>query len=291
MKISRRQFLSLCAASGVVAMGGPLAKISAGTTRVVWLQGSGCSGCSVSFLNYIAPQAPETVTDVLLDIIQLQYHPTLMSGAGELAVNAAEEAYNGGGYYLVMEGGIPTAMNGAACWAWSVNGHDVTFQEVVSRYAGRAGALMAVGNCASFGGMSAAAPNPMGVLGLNAFLKTSSAINVAGCPPHPDWIVWTLSQLLSGNRVPVDSYNRPSTIFGRKIHDRCPRRESEEADRWGVDRECLKELGCRGPQTRGNCPTLLWNNRTNWCVDANSLCIGCTEPNFPVVGMSGEAED
>ena len=44
---------------------------------------------------------------------------------------------------------------------------------------------------------------------------------------------------------------------------------------------CLAPKGCKGPETNANCPTILWNNKSNWCVNANAPCYACTEPGFP----------
>ena len=298
MKVSRRDFLKFLGASAAT-LGlsgtdlGRLQKVLASQTgpSVLWLQGAACTGCSESFLNRISSTDPKTAADVLIKSINLMYHPNLMALAGEDAVDQAEAAYNKGGYVLAVEGGVPTALGGNTCWAWSVSGREVTFREVVTTLAGRASAILCVGTCASWGGIPAAPPNPTGVKGVRA-VTGKNTINIAGCPPHPDWIVWAVVQLLLKNSITLDSYGRPRTLFSRTVHDRCPREERDEAHRFGVDNLCLEELGCRGPHTRGNCPTLLWNNRTNWCVDANALCIGCTDPQFPFTQLaSPEADD
>ena len=48
-----------------------------------------------------------------------------------------------------------------------------------------------------------------------------------------------------------------------------------------MDGRCLKELGCKGPETRADCYSRHWNSDTNWCIGANAICIGCTEKGFP----------
>jgi hydrogenase small subunit len=233
----------------------------------------------VSFLDRIASAAPKTAADVLIDAINLTFHPTLMGNAGESAVAVAEQAYEQGNFILVVEGGIPTAFGGACCWAWEVGGQKVTFQQAVQRYSARALKIICAGTCAGWGGMSAAPPNPCGVVGVQSATGRST-INVAGCPPHPDWIVWVISQLLIGAAITVDSYGRPTTLYPRTIHSVCPRRSAEDGD-WGQDGRCLEELGCRGPSTYSTCSTSLFNGATNWCIGANAPCIGCTQPTFP----------
>jgi NiFe hydrogenase small subunit HydA len=245
----------------------------------------------VSFLNRISEQAPETVADVLLEVVVLGYHPTLMAASGAQAVAAAKAIMAEGGYLLVVEGGVPTAFGGAACFAWTVDGQDVTFLEAVRELSSRAAAIACVGNCASFGGVAAAGPNPTGVQSV-AQATGKPTVNVAGCPAHPDWIAWTVAQVVTGASIPLDGLGRPVAIYAGNVHEHCPRREAEdEAGTFGVDRRCLKELGCCGPITSAPCPDMLWNGRSNWCVDANAPCIGCTEPSFPRLGlMTGEVE-
>ena len=135
MNISRRDFLKYCGISAA-AVGlstselGLLEKALASPTgpSVIWLQGSGCTGCSESFLNRIATDGPQTAANVLVEAINLVYHPNLMALAGQDAVAQAEAAYNKGGYLLAVEGGIPTAFGGRACYAWTYNEQEVTFE-------------------------------------------------------------------------------------------------------------------------------------------------------------------
>jgi hydrogenase small subunit len=165
MNISRRAFLDLCKGSAiglgalqVAQLGNLLANPSAPT--VVWLQGASCTGCSVSLLNRISTTAPKTVSDVLVQTINLTYHPNLMAPAGESAVDVLEAAQNKCNFVLAVEGGVPTAFGGAACWAYSTNGTDVTFLSAVKALASRALAVMAVGTCASYGGVPSTGVNP-----------------------------------------------------------------------------------------------------------------------------------
>jgi hydrogenase small subunit len=279
MEISRRDFLKYCgltaaalglSTSQLLLLEEVLANPDGPT--VLWLQGSGCTGCSISFLNYIATAAPTSAADILINNINLAYHPNLMSLAGQGAAEVARQAYDAGGYILAVEGGVPTAFGGRACWAWSYNGEDITFQQAVTDLASRASTLLSIGSCAGFGGIPAAGPNPTQVQSVKA-VTGKNTINIAGCPPHPDWIVYTIVQLLLGNSLPLDAYSRPTAIFGQTVHSTCPRRNREES--------CLAPRGCRGPGTFANCPTVQWNNKANWCVNANAPCYACTEPSFP----------
>lgn len=278
MQISRRDFLKYCGlTAAVLGLGGrelflleeALADPNAPT--VLWMQGAGCTGCSMSFLNYINATAPTSPADILINNINLAYHPNIMSMAGQDAAEVAREAYNRGGYILAVEGGVPQGFEGRACWAWTFNGEEVTFLQAVRDMANRASQILSIGTCAAFGGIPAADPNPANVRSVSS-ATGKQTINIAGCPPHPDWIVQTIVQLLLGNSLPLDASRRPTAIFGDTVHSDCPRRDRDN---------CLWDQGCRGPGTHANCANVQWNNRANWCVNANAPCYACTEPTFP----------
>lgn len=255
---------------------------SPGGPTVLWVQGASCSGCSVSFLNYVSddPSQPEDAADILINVIDLAYHPTLMAGAGGTAVDAMTTAYNAGGYVLIVEGGVPTAFGGNTCWVWSEGGQEVTFLSAVQMLASRAAVVICAGTCSSYGGIPAAPPNPTGVQTVSQVIG-GTTINVPGCPPHPDWLVHVIAEYLAGHSIPLDTLGRPTALFNSTIHQNCPRKNSQEADHWGQFNRCKEELGCRGEDTKGPCVSQYFNEGANWCIGAGAACIGCTEPDFP----------
>ncbi len=289
MQIGRRAFLKYCigaaAALGLdLSVIGALEKAFAAGDGppIIWLNGANCTGCTVSLANLVGTQSPVDVADLLVNTVNLAFHPNLMGAAGDLAVQTLREAVSGD-YVLAIDGGIPTAFDGHTCMLWRENGKEVTAMEAVAELAPNALAVLCVGTCSSFGGIPAGDPNPTGIQSVKA-LTGINTINIPGCPAHPDWIVWTVAQLLSGAAPSLDEDGRPVELFGGdkpRVHDRCPRKGEEEADTFGTDGLCLKELGCKGPKTRADCPTRNWNNGTNWCIGANAICIGCTENGFP----------
>ena len=307
MTISRRSFLGYCIASAAALklssidlLNLRVAMASPNGPTVIWVHGSGCSGCSISFLNRVpgdtdaALSIPGLSTTELLtgtaanSAINLVYHATLMAAAGETAASALMAAAANGNYILVAEGGVSTAFGGACCSPWSHNGEEVTFQKAISDLAARAKSVVAVGTCASFGGVSASGANEPKVLGLAKALPRTNVVNISGCPPHPDWIVWALAVLLGNNGAwpssqGLDSHNRPLALYGKEIHANCPRNNANtpHASTFGVDNQCLIKLGCNGPGTYSPCPSMRWNGGVNWCVDANANCLGCVEPTFP----------
>jgi hydrogenase small subunit len=293
MKVTRRDFLNYCAGSaaalGLTSTLLPLQKALAATSGppIIWIKGASCTGCTISLANRISSTAPVDLADLLIHTIDLVYHPTLMGGAGDLAVQTLQN-YATGSFILAVEGGIPTLYNGKTCTIYSQNGVDVTALAAVQQLAPKAAKVLSIGTCASFGGMGAASPNPTQIKSVSAATGVST-INIPGCPPHPDWIVWTIAQLLSGVTPTLDSSHRPTTLYGRTVHSQCSRVSEPWATSLASTGMCNGNLGCKGRQTHADCPTRQWNNEVNWCVGtvtnngngADSLCQGCTESGFP----------
>ncbi len=287
MKVSRRDFLKYCMGSAA-ALGlecsvlGALEKALAtgAGPQIIWIAASNCTGCTVSLANRISTDQPAGAAELLINTINLAYHPNLMGAAGSLAVQNAIDAENSEYFVLAVEGGVPTAFGGRCCYVWRENGQDKTAMEVVERLAPKAKAVLSIGTCASFGGISGASPNPTGIRSVQD-LTGVSTINIPGCPSHPDWIVGTIAKLLTGSAVDLDSSGRPTDYFTSNIHSTCPRNGQQWATSFGQEGLCLRDRGCKGPNTWGDCTSRKWNGGANWCVGANAPCIGCTEKGFP----------
>ena len=262
---------------------------------VIYLQTAGCSGCAVSMLNSASP----TIKNVLIDQlapgvhINLKFHPVVMAAAGDLAIQVMEDTakQKKGEYVLVVDGAVPTADGGVYGVVGERNGKPVTMQQRVEELAADALAVIAMGTCASFGGIPAAPPNPTGCVSVQKVLAAANInkplINIPGCPPHPDWFVGTVASIiLSGLPKPedLDDFLRPKAFYGKLIHENCPRRayfdEGKFAKKFGEE-GCLYELGCKGPITHADCPIRHWNSGTNWVIGAGAPCNGCTQPEFP----------
>ena len=290
MKLTRRQFIKLFSSSAagvaVTSVYNPqLARAleagKDGKPPVIWLQGAGCNGCSVSLLNTVHPK----IAEVLLQVISLRFHPTLMAGTGKTAFDVVQEtaAAHKGKFILVLEGGIPTADNGIYCTIGERDGHHVTLLDEVQRLAPDAAALVAVGTCATFGGIPAAKPNPTAVKGL-AEVTGKTVVNVSGCPAHPDWVIGTLVHVLLFGMPALTKDNRPKLFYGKNLHDNCPNysyyANGDLAKQLGEEK-CLAQVGCKGPLSFADCPLRRWNSGVNWCIGSGTGCIACCEPGFP----------
>ncbi len=286
--VSRRGFLKFCAAttsmmalppSMVCAVAAALEK--AKRPSVIWLSFQECTGCTESLTRSHAP----TVEGLIFDAISLDYHHTLQVasgyGAEESRMQAMEE--NFGNYLVVVDGSIPTANPGYSTIAGISN------VDMLKETSKGAAAIVAVGTCASFGGIPHAAPNPTGAVGVTELITDKPVINVSGCPPIPVVITGVLAHYLTFGTVPeLDQYGRPKAFFGQAIHDRCYRRPfyekglfAETFDDEGAKKGwCLYKLGCKGPVTYNACATTKWNEAVSFPIESGHPCIGCSEPNF-----------
>lgn len=297
MRVSRREFLKVAAAAVAAGHLAPAALAELrnvlrgeGAPRVVWLQGAGCDGCAISFLNSIHYA---TADELLVNTLDVEFQSNLMAAAGDLAISAGQAAAADPGYVLIVEGAIPTGAEGKYCSLWA----GMSMAEGLQLFAANAAFIIALGACASYGGVSSGAPNPTEAKGVGEILVDDPRlINIPGCPAHPDWLVGTVTYLLvNGSVPPLDAHRRPLQYFGERIHDNCFKRrkycgEAVLADQLS-DIGCMEYLGCKGKHTYSDCPIRKWNSGgageygVNWCVGARSPCLGCVNPSFPD-GMS-----
>lgn len=287
MQINRRDFMKWATASAV-ALGldpwhfGKIEEALAATTSppVLWLQGAACTGCSISLMNVTNP----TIDDVLLNKISMKYHPNLSTAAGDLAVSSIIDSSNAnnGAFILCVEGGIPTGANGSCCVIGDRNGTNWTMLSALNELGPKAKYVVAVGTCAAYGGVvkPSTYTSVKTVKDVLAGKTRNPIINLPGCPAHPNTIVGTLITLLTTGMPSLDSDGRPRAYYPNSIHEKCPRRETNEANSVGVY-GCYEEVGCKGPDTFMQCPQVKWNNGVNWCIDANMACIGCAAKSFP----------
>jgi hydrogenase small subunit len=248
---------------------------------LIWLEFQDCTGDTEGLLRSSRP----TVADIVLDVLSVDYHETIMAAAGHQAEAARDKAVAAGGYICVVEGSIPTGADGAYC---TIGGQSAL--EIAKKVCGNAAATIAIGSCASYGGLPAAAPNPTGALSVErAVPGIKNLINLPACPANPENLTALIVHYLSFSRWPaLDDLRRPLFAYGKRIHDACERRAHFDAgqyvEAWGDEGHrtgyCLYKMGCKGPVTYHNCPNIRWNEATNWPIGCGHPCIGCAEPAF-----------
>lgn len=246
--------------------------------NLVWLELNGCSGNIISLLNAIAPDFQYLITQMSNFI----YSNSLSAAEGNMAM---EQLFNviGSDYILAAEGAVSLKDNGIYNIIGKYNGKAITGLGALKLLGESASHVIAVGACASHGGVSAARPNPTECTGIQTVLS-KKVIRLPGCPCHPDWFTGTLAYLLLYGEPPLDNGNRPLMFYGTTIHDRCPRRSYFDrgifASKLGEE-TCMFKLGCRGPVTQIDCPIRQWNGHINWPIGDDSPCIGCAQFGFP----------
>jgi len=251
---------------------------------VIWIELQDCAGNSEALLRSDGPK----IDEIILEIISLEFHETLMAAAGHQAEKQLEEAVEefAGKYLLFVEGSIPVGKGREWC---TIGASGETFEEHLKRLAKDAAAIVAVGTCATFGGVPAAAPNPTGAVGVMDVVNDKPIINIPACPANPANMVGViLHYILTGQIPELDSLLRPKFAFGYRIHDNCERRAHFDAgefvEEWGDEGAknnfCLYKMGCKGPMTFNNCSIIRYNESVNWPIGAGHGCIGCSEPDF-----------
>ena len=265
-------------------------------TNILWLQGGACSGNTMSFLCAEEPTVVELVTDFGINIL---YHPSLALEIGHQVSDLLQDILHGRVQMdiFVYEGSIIQGPHGSAILN---NFADRSMQEWVGELSNVAGSVVAVGDCAAWGGIPAVPPNPTdstgmqwhreakgGFLGQDFVSKGGlPVINIPGCPAHPDWMTQILVAISTGRAkdILIDEFHRPKTFFTDFVQTGCTNAISfsqKLEGGFGKHGGCLfYEVGCRGPMTRASCNRILWNRQSSK-TRANHPCLGCTEPGFP----------
>lgn len=285
--VSRRDFVRVCtmAAAAVGLSATAASRIVEAASKglkpsVVWLHFQECTGCTESLLRAAHPG----IAELILDLVSLDYHETLFAGAGHQAEDALSDTikHNAGKYICVVEGAIPTRDGGIYC---QVAGR--TAVDMLNDVGGKAGAIIAIGSCASWGGIPSADPNPTGATGAPMILKGKTVVTIPGCPPNPyNFLGVALQYATLGTLPKLDDLGRPLFAYGRTIHEHCPRRAHFDAGRFANQfgdeghrlGYCLYKLGCKGPMTHANCSTQSFGEvNDSWPIGIGHPCVGCTE--------------
>ncbi|HYE69602.1 MAG TPA: hydrogenase small subunit [Anaerovoracaceae bacterium] len=246
--------------------------------NLVWLELNGCSGNIISLLNGSEP----SFQYMIMEMVNLVYDQALIPCEGERAMDVLFQVLDQE-FILAVEGAVATKNNGRYQIIGRWRGTDITGMDALRILGERAVHVIAVGACATHGGVSAGSPNPTQCVSVQSLLNRK-VINLPGCPCHPDWFLSTLEHLLNYGEPELDAEGRPVFLYGITIHDRCERRSYFDQGIFATalgEPFCMIRLGCKGPRTPIDCPIRKWNDRVSWPVQANTPCIGCSQFGFP----------
>jgi len=279
-----------------------MSQTSSNHLNLLWLQSGGCGGCTLSLLG---AETPDLVTSLELAGINLLWHPSVSLETGGEVTELFTKILNKEIRLdiLCLEGSVIKGPNGTGKFHLMSDGSGQPMMTLIEKMSKLAGHVIGVGNCASFGGITAGGENQVEACGLafdgenkGGLLGESfqceeglPVINIPGCPVHPDWVTETLLHLASGqmNSHDLDHLGRPVAISSSLVHHGCSRNEYYEfkasAEKLS-DLGCMMEnLGCKGTQAAGDCNIRPWNGSGS-CISGGYPCIACTEPGFEEPG-------
>jgi hydrogenase small subunit len=286
------------------------------TAHVLWITcGLSCEGDSVAMTSATNPSLEDIVRGIIPGMPRVVVHNAVIAyenGADFMDPWWQADRGELDPFVLVFEGSIPNEeINGDGHWSGLgldlSTGQPITTNEWIDRLAPKAAAVVAVGTCATYGGIPAMRNNPTGAMGLRDYLgwnwKSKAGIpivNIPGCPAQPDNMTETLLYLVLqlGGMAPMidlDNAGRPRWLFERTVRESCNRggfsEEGDFATEYGADYRCLVKLGCKGPVVKCNVPLRGWVNGVGGCPNVGGICMACTMPGFPDKYMPFMDED
>ncbi|TMM56699.1 hydrogenase expression protein HypE [Maribacter algarum] len=275
-----------------------------------WIAGGSCDGCSIATVGATSPSVENLLNGTIPGAAKvILHHPVLAVNAGEAFIEPfrlAAKGELGAPFVVLCEGSIMDESLAAETGGyWSGLGADedengdpqpIPSSSWVTRMSVHAAAVIAVGTCATWGGVPAAANNPTNAASVMDLLGEDyrsilglPVVNIPGCAPQGDNITETIAAVLLflNGLAPLpefDELGRPQWLFDETVHRGCTRagfyEEGTFAEEHG-DKECLVEIGCWGPVVQCNINKRGAINNAGGCMNVGAPCIGCTMPGFP----------
>lgn len=280
------------------------------TVHVYWLAGMSCDGCSIAITGATNPAVEGLLAGTVPAMPQvILHHPVLSVAAGHEFMQNHYDAWEGKlgvPYVVIYEGSIAderiARRTGGYFSAMGVEAREgtqpqpVPTAEWLRRLAPGAAATIAVGTCATWGGIPSAEGNPTGAMSVMDFLGKEyrsafglPVVNIPGCAPQGDNMTETIFAILLflqglGPLPTFDELGRPAWLFGETVHRGCTRAGYYEEGIFAEDYggpECLVDIGCWGPVVNCNIVKRGAINHMGGCMEAGGVCIACTMPGFP----------
>ena len=278
--------------------------------HILWMNGGlSCDGESVALTAATQPSIEDIVLGALPGLPRIALHWPFYDyesgpdGGADSFIEWFHRADRGelGDFMLIVEGSVPDETNkSAGYWSGFGNnletGQPMTSSEWLDRLAPKATAIVAVGTCATYGGIHAMAGNPTGAMGVPDYLgwewKSKDGLPIVcvpGCPVQPDSLTETILYMLyhlagQAPMIPLDEALRPRWLFEATVHTGCDRAAYYDQDDFATaygSPSCLVKLGCWGQIVRCSVPKRGWINGVGGCPNVGGICIACTMPGFP----------
>ena len=284
---------------------GPIKEVHA-----FWLAGMSCDGCSVAAVGAKNPSVEQLLNQDIPGLPKVVlHHPVLAVEAGEKFMEPYYQAARGeldAPFVVLYEGSVADEnIAGDLGGYWSAMGMEslddgswrpYPTAKMLKDMSPHAAAVVAVGTCATWGGIPAAQGNVTNSMATMDFLGRDylsalglPVINIPGCSPVGDNITETITAVLMflagvGPLPDFDELGRPAWMFKSTVHRGCVRAGNYEegvfAKEYG-NPECLVELGCWGPVVQCNMTSRGALGHNGGCMNTGGICIGCTMPGFP----------
>ena len=273
--------------------------------HIIWITaGLSCDGDTISVTAANQPSIEDVLLGAIPGLPKVQLHnPVLAFEVGDNFLDWWYKAERGelDPFVLVVEGSIPNEnIKSEGYWAAlgtdPATGQPIPTTQWIDRLAPKAWGVVAIGTCATYGGIHAMSGNPTGAMGLPDYLgwdwKSSAGLPIVcvpGCPVQPDNFTETLLYLLYqaaglSPMIPLDEALRPTWLFSKTVHEGCDRagyyEQGDFASEYGSPK-CIVKLGCWGPVVQCNVPKRGWMDGIGGCPNVGGICIGCTMPGFP----------
>jgi hydrogenase small subunit len=214
-------------------------------------------------------------------------HPVLALESGAAYRAQLERAARGelAPFVLVLEGSVldeSLAGEGSFSQLGMQGEKPLTTAAWIDRLSPHAEAVVAIGSCATWGGIPAAAGNVTGAMGLEEYLGREfrsrvrlPVINMPGCAPSGEAFIDTLIYLFLhlACLVPLDldGEHRPRWLYSEETPPLPPRADYLPPAAYDVtDRPTV---GCPVPRQG-------WMRGIGGCARVGGACIGCTDRDF-----------